>query len=206
MQIHAVIDGSLVNGPGRRTVIWFQGCDVNGIGKSRCPGCWNPQTHARFGGFVAASDELISRIGKAHRELGTEGVTLSGGEPIHQIDSVLVLLTALRSHLANFTAGLFTGYTPGELEAGRFTTYSISDPLLRRESWRRLEQLLDFAVFGRFHQRQPTSEPLVSSRNQHLCLLSDRYQRHQFAPQTVEVTIDPEGLTQITGFPTLGSL
>jgi anaerobic ribonucleoside-triphosphate reductase activating protein len=206
MQIHAAIDCSLVNGPGRRTVIWFQGCDINGIGKPHCPGCWNPLTHARLRGFPASSDELISRILKAHRELGTEGVTLSRGEPIHQIDSALALLTVLRSRLTNFTAGLFTGYTRSELGAGRFTTYSPSDPLSRHESWRRLEQLLDFAVFGRFHQRQPTSEPLVSSRNQQLCLLSNRYQRHQFAPQMAEVTIDPEGLTQITGFPTLGSL
>ena len=35
MQVHAVMACSLVNGPGRRTVVWFQGCKLS------CPGCWN---------------------------------------------------------------------------------------------------------------------------------------------------------------------
>ena len=35
MQVHAVMECSLVNGPGRRTVVWFQGCKLS------CPGCWN---------------------------------------------------------------------------------------------------------------------------------------------------------------------
>jgi hypothetical protein len=44
----------------------------------------------------------------------------------------------------------------------------------------------------------------VSSRNQQLRLFSDRYNQLDFEDQAVEVSIGPDGLTQITGFPTLG--
>ena len=40
MLVHSVLPRSAVNGPGERVVIWFQGCDL------RCPGCWNPSSHA----------------------------------------------------------------------------------------------------------------------------------------------------------------
>ena len=41
MRIHALMDCSLVNGPGGRAVVWFQGCEIH------CPGCWNQSTHRR---------------------------------------------------------------------------------------------------------------------------------------------------------------
>ena len=47
---------------------------------------------------------------------------------------------------------------------------------------------------------------MISSRNQQLRLLSDRYTYPDFEDQAVEVTIDSDGLTQITGFPVLGNL
>jgi hypothetical protein len=42
--------------------------------------------------------------------------------------------------------------------------------------------------------------------NQRLRLLSNRYTDRDFEGQAVEVTIGSDGLTQITGFPTLGTL
>jgi anaerobic ribonucleoside-triphosphate reductase activating protein len=69
-----------------------------------------------------------------------------------------------------------------------------------------LRALLDFAVLGRFNRHLVSADPLVTSRNQELRVFSDRYTRADFRAQAVEVTIDPDGLTQITGFPTLGTL
>jgi pyruvate-formate lyase-activating enzyme len=40
MLIHSMLPRSTVNGPGARAVVWLQGCDL------RCPGCFNPATHA----------------------------------------------------------------------------------------------------------------------------------------------------------------
>jgi hypothetical protein len=43
MLLHALIPASRANGPGLRTVVFFQGCKVG------CVGCWNPRTHPFHG-------------------------------------------------------------------------------------------------------------------------------------------------------------
>lgn len=189
---------SLANGPGRRAVVWFQGCQLH------CRGCWNKQTHARSGGIHLAPSELVSRILEARREYQIEGVTFSGGEPIHQIKSLTESVSILKNAAPELSIGLFSGYTERELELGQFETYAESTRETRKAAWPKLRGMLDFGVFGRYNQDQPSSAPLVSSRNQQLRLLSGRYQHHDFEDQTVEVSIEPDGLTQITGFPTLG--
>jgi anaerobic ribonucleoside-triphosphate reductase activating protein len=189
----------VVNGPGRRAVIWFQGCELN------CDGCWNPNTHA-LRGTALTIDSVVGRIRNAARAFAVEGITFSGGEPIHQISSLVQLLFILKRSAPALSAGLFSGYTARELDEGRFHTYQALNPYERGAAWTNLRALLDFAVLGRFNKHQLSSDPLVSSRNQELRFLSDRYTRADFEAQAVEVTIDPDGLTQITGFPTLGTL
>lgn len=198
MQVHAALACSLVNGPGRRTVVWFQGCKLS------CPGCWNEATHSQYAGVQVSSCELVSQILQARDQYQIEGVTFSGGEPIHQIESLTACVSTLKRVAPQLSAGLFSGYTERELDHGRFETYSGSDDRSRRDLWKDLRQYLDFAVLGRFNRTQPCSDPLVSSRNQRLCLLSDRYNQLDFEGQAVEVSIGPDGLTQITGFPRLG--
>jgi anaerobic ribonucleoside-triphosphate reductase activating protein len=200
MRIHAVMECSLANGPGRRAVIWFQGCEL------ACPGCWNPRSHRRDAGVRSAPFELVPQILQAHASYRIEGVTVSGGEPVHQIESLIAFLSMLKDAGPNLSAGLFTGYTERELEQGRFETYSTSDPNTRQAAWRNLRKLLDFGVFGRYNQHQPCSQPLVSSGNQQLRLFSGRYAQKDFKEQSLEVNIGSDGLTQITGFPRLGAI
>lgn len=198
MRLHAVMECSLVNGPGRRTVVWFQGCQLG------CRDCWNIPTHSRFGGTECSASELVSRILEARFQYRIEGITFSGGEPIHQIDSLVECLSMLKRLAPELSTGLFSGYTEKELDAGQFETYTQSEHQARQDLWKNLRLHLDFAVLGRFNRDQPSSTPLVSSRNQQLHLLSDRYDKRSFEDQAIEVSIDPDGLTQITGFPTLG--
>ncbi|RME55891.1 MAG: 4Fe-4S cluster-binding domain-containing protein, partial [Deltaproteobacteria bacterium] len=47
---------SEVNGPGRRAVVWVQGCSLG------CPGCFNPHTHSKGGGRTIAIEVLAQRI------------------------------------------------------------------------------------------------------------------------------------------------
>ena len=201
MRVHAFMECSLVNGPGRRAVVWLQGCELG------CQGCWNPVTHLHGAGSETSVGELASRIASAYQAHSLQGITISGGEPLHQISDVIRLLTLLKQQLSIFSAGLFTGYTEAELNRGNFHTYLPSSPVVRQDQWRQLRVLLDFAVLGRFNSRQasPTT-PLITSRNQRLQLFSDHYCREDFREQQIEVTIDASGLTQITGFPTLGSI
>ena len=71
-----------------------------------CPGCFNPQTHSReeVGGVVEVA-EVMQRILAA----GTEGLTVSGGEPLQQADAVVALLEEARA--AGLSTLLFTGLT-----------------------------------------------------------------------------------------------
>jgi pyruvate-formate lyase-activating enzyme len=39
MLVHSFVPVSRANGPGRRAVLWFQGCNLN------CPECWNQASH-----------------------------------------------------------------------------------------------------------------------------------------------------------------
>jgi len=50
MLIHGFVPVSRANGPGRRAVLWFQGCNLN------CPECWNQASHSFEG---APTDVLL---------------------------------------------------------------------------------------------------------------------------------------------------
>ncbi len=72
----------------------------------------------------------------------------------------------------------------------------------RSQRWLRLRDRLDFAVLGRFVAK--TLSPFRTSANQSLRLFTPRYTEADFDTHEVEVTIEPAGLVQITGFPTAG--
>mgnify|MGYP005846133783 CR=1 FL=1 len=184
LRVHALLECSTVNGPGARAVIWVQGCSLG------CPDCFNPQTHDPLKGFDLYVSELLEWFAKVSRECRIEGLTISGGEPMEQAPAVLELLRSLKAAHPAMTLGLFSGYTERELP---------------ESLWRAIQGHLDFAVLGRYNARRRSSHPLVSSSNQVLRLYTSRYSMADFAAQSVEVHIDDAGLTQITGFPILGS-
>jgi anaerobic ribonucleoside-triphosphate reductase activating protein len=196
MLLHGKIESSAVNGPGNRAVIWFQGCTLN------CPGCWNPNTHA----FLASSDVRMDEIQTWLMNLeGIEGVTFSGGEPMQHFCDVLEIARYLRDVRPELSIGMFTGYTARELETGNFQLIHPSGLALVKgdgKLWDMLRPMLDFAVMGRFNASKVTTEkPLCGSSNQDIVLFSDRYTGADFRPQQTQVTVSPDGLVQITGFP-----
>ena len=105
LNIHSVLERSEANGPGLRSVVWFQGCRI------RCPGCWNPDTHQSDGGNPIRVVELVQKLLSAE----SDGVTLTGGEPLDQLEGCIELARRLR--LAGKSVVLFTGYTRTETMA-----------------------------------------------------------------------------------------
>lgn len=201
MKVHAIQHASRVNGPGRRSVVWTQGCTLS------CAGCQNPFTHSASGGTeydpVFLAEEIF-----AHCAPGTEGLTISGGEPIQQAPALLSLILAIKARRPDWSVGMFSGYTHRELADGDYSIYAggtrslMTLPAYRRVIWRRIEGLLDFGIFGRFDRTQPTGHrALVSSANQEICLFSMRYQMSDFEPLAIEFSISDTGLCSITGFP-----
>jgi len=198
MLVHGFVPVSRANGPGRRAVLWFQGCTLN------CPGCWNQASHP-FEGAPTDDDasDIIRRVLALRHAGEIEGLTFSGGEPMQQASSVLELIERLRDAGAtSLSFGMFTGYTVGELDQGRYFTFKECPK--KTMVWQQIRDRLDFAVMGRYNRLAPSTQPLRSSRNQKLHLFTARYEESDFVEQIVEVSIEENGAATITGFPVLG--
>jgi anaerobic ribonucleoside-triphosphate reductase activating protein len=88
--------GSIVDGPGVRTVIFLQGCD------KRCEGCHNPSTWDLHKGNLIELNDLINEL---NSKCMNKKVTISGGEPLLQYSEVLHLVKSLNK----FDIALYTG-------------------------------------------------------------------------------------------------
>ena len=198
MLLHAFIPASRVNGPGLRSVVFFQGCTLG------CHGCFNSESHPFTGGEVTIPT-VAERVVQAHKEHATEGVTFSGGEPMQQAPALLELIQTVRQQMPSLRFGMFSGYGEWELALGRYWTWGrdYSEPE-RRRLWEEIRAQLDFAVLGRYNEHQPSALPLRTSRSQALRMLTSRYGVKDYSPQAVEVIVHPGGRAEVTGFPILG--
>ena len=197
IRMHSRLDQSRVNGPGSRAVIWLQGCSLS------CPGCWNPLSHSLEGGMAVEIASVVEWAADLQSNRLIDGLTISGGEPLEQADALLALLQALRLRVPEISIGLFSGYTESELARGAVLSHDGHLPSHQADLWSAIRQHLDFAVLGRFNRHRLSHQPLVTSPNQALLLLTDRHSTSDFSPLSVEFTIDSQGTTQITGFPVL---
>lgn len=91
---------SIVNGPGLRAVVWFQGCIHN------CPGCQNPQTHDFEKGLEDTTQNIVNKI-LANKFIS--GVTFSGGDPLLQSGACIDIAKELKKH--NINIWCYTGFT-----------------------------------------------------------------------------------------------
>jgi len=196
MLVYSKIDSSTANGPGNRAVLWFAGCSLG------CPGCWNPDTHAFDNKKETYLSEIIDWV-KGLKDV--EGITFSGGEPFQQAQFLYLLCDAIRRERPDLTIGSFSGYTIKELETGKFKWKSAETGDWKAgspELWCAIKSLLDWGVFGRYNQLvRATSDPLRGSLNQEVVFFTDKYSEKDLQPQIMEVIIDEDALTQITGFP-----
>lgn len=203
MLLHAFVSLSQANGPGRRCVIYFQGCSLG------CRGCWNPNTH-RFKGDETSSStttaEVVERVLDAWTAESLDGITFSGGEPMQQAETLFELVQTIRGVIPGASFGMFTGYTEDELNSGRYITRLRAELTRKRDLWAAVRTYLDFAVMGRYDASRPAADPLRTSRNQQLRLFSRRYSESDFGPQLVEVTLQPDGRSMISGFPVRGHI
>ena len=79
--IHSLESFGSVDGPGVRYVIFTSGCAM------RCQFCHNPDTWNMQSGTPYTADELIEKALKYRTYWGSMGgITVSGGEPLLQID------------------------------------------------------------------------------------------------------------------------
>lgn len=86
--IHSIETFGAVDGPGIRFVIFLQGCPM------RCKYCHNPDTWYRDDSTKMSPEELIKKALKYKTYWKKEGgITVSGGEPLLQLDFLIELFT-----------------------------------------------------------------------------------------------------------------
>lgn len=102
-RIHSFESFGTVDGPGIRFVVFLQGCPL------RCQYCHNPDTWGA-GGTEYSVEEVVQRVLRYKNYFGdTGGVTVTGGEPLLQIDFVTELFTLLKAkgiHTCIDTSGI----------------------------------------------------------------------------------------------------
>lgn len=88
IKIAGIVSESIVDGEGIRYVIFTQGCPHN------CEGCHNIHTHDCQKGKLKPIDEIINEV--RHNPI-IKGVTLSGGEPFMQAESLVKLARSVKA-------------------------------------------------------------------------------------------------------------
>lgn len=84
--IHSTESFGAADGPGVRFIVFMQGCHI------RCRYCHNPDTWKMDGGDEVTADEILKRALRFKPYWGKDGgITISGGEPLLQIDFVIEL-------------------------------------------------------------------------------------------------------------------
>ena len=107
--IHSIESFGTVDGPGVRLVVFMQGCPM------RCKYCHNPDTWEIGAGVRMTAGEILAEYERNKAFYANGGLTVTGGEPLLQIDFLLELFEAAKAkgiHTCIDTSGVT--YCPGE--------------------------------------------------------------------------------------------
>lgn len=130
-------NNSVVDGPGIRTVLFMQGCDLH------CNGCQNKSTWDITKGKKVDIDNLINELNK---KVFNKKITISGGEPLMQKEALIELVNKLSD--LEFDIALYTGHQKED----------IPNALLDK---------IKYLKTGNFIQELKTTvKPFVGSENQ----------------------------------------
>ena len=152
ININNYIPISTVEGPGKRFVIWTQGCSL------RCTGCANSHMWNKSNGKIYNTKEIINLIKKYSNQI--EGITFLGGEPLEQIEPVSEISKAVQK--IGLSVLLFTGYNYSEIESNT--------------KFQELVKYLDILIDGKFDiDKIDYSRAWVGSSNQNYYFLSNKY-------------------------------
>lgn len=185
--VHSIETGGMVDGPGIRYVIFLQGCLL------RCQFCHNPDTWEQKKGKLMSVDELVEDIKTylPYLKHSNGGVTVSGGEPLLQIDFLIALFKRLKQLNVHTTID-----SSGGCASNSPTFLKKLDELL---------QYTDLILLDLKHIDPEKHKNLTSVANTHILqfakLLSERKQpvwiRHVLVPT---ITDDEEDLMKLGEF------
>lgn len=152
LQLDRIIrDDARLLGPGKRVIIWTHGCF------RKCKGCITEKRNQSSGQVLSLSVRAI--LDYVIQEPDTEGVTISGGEPFLQSESLAELTELLNMHGIGII--IYSGYLYEELQSMPF-----AEKVLR---------FTDVLIDGPYIQELDDNKPFRGSSNQKIHLLTERY-------------------------------
>ncbi len=122
--IHSIETFGTVDGPGVRFVVFMQGCPM------RCKYCHNPDTWNMAVNRHISVREILSQYDGVKEFLRNGGLTVSGGEPLLQIDFIIELFKGAKEkniHTALDTSGILFDNTKKYDELIKYTDLVLLD-------------------------------------------------------------------------------
>lgn len=112
MNFHQYYPTDVINGPGTRCTLFVAGCE------HQCAGCYNKSTWRVNSGRAftqADEDRIIADLNDTR--IKRQGLSLSGGDPLHPLNvpSVLQLVKRVRRACPGKDIWLWTGYQIADL-------------------------------------------------------------------------------------------
>ncbi|MFT2797011.1 MULTISPECIES: anaerobic ribonucleoside-triphosphate reductase-activating protein [Serratia] len=114
MNFHQYYPIDVVNGPGTRCTLFVAGC------VHQCPGCYNKSTWRLNSGLPFTQqmeDQVIADLNDTR--IPRQGLSLSGGDPLHpaNVAAVLQLVKRVHAECPGKDIWLWTGYKLDELNS-----------------------------------------------------------------------------------------
>lgn len=172
LNLHSFLLVSEVNGPGRRSVFWSQGCNRN------CPGCINPDAGPVTPNLIVSVEEAFAKIPLKQ----VEGITISGGEPFLQPEPFARLAKLCRD--AGLHVMVYSGFTLEELNG---------------KSELNFLKYIDLLIDGSYEAETAQTHPWAGSGNQRIHDFSKSIKMENSDFTQGEVHISPNGEMIFTG-------
>ena len=132
-------------GPGRRLVLWVQGCSL------RCEGCVSADTWNEDLGTCVDATGLALTVSELVTDEHLDGLTITGGEPLQQPEALAEFLRRFREHCGREVGVLvFTGYEQDDVQS----------------YFRSITSLADAFVCGPYMKGLAQDDGLIASANQ----------------------------------------
>lgn len=148
-----IIDTSLVNGSGLRSVIFCTYCEHN------CPGCHNKELQSNdIGEYISITN--IFNILEKNKAVTKKKVTFSGGDPFYQAEAFANLAKLLKEN--GYNIWCYSGFTLEEIKNSN-DTHKLN-----------LLKSIDVLVDGRYIESLKTgAKKYTGSRNQNIIYLKN---------------------------------
>lgn len=175
----AEIDRSCkVLGPGRRYIIWVQGC------LKRCEGCYNRDYQPLIENQLLDTQDIIDDILKYKDKNSLEGITFLGGEPLLQALQLREIAKSAQEN--NLTVLCYTGYEYKDIK----DNIEVANLL----------KYVDVLIDGEFKQEEKIDRGFRGSSNQNIIFFTQKYTEKDFSVfNSYEIEIKNSNL-KIKGF------